>query len=370
MKLRMTWEYWCVFFAIAVVYYVPSGYLTSIGIPIDSLIFGGWLLFSFILLIKRNTKFTLIEFLYIMCIFILCMFQLSISPLILLTPVLIKHFLSNNSIIIFNRILNETYIFIVAVLFTIIYSVYYGISSGRFLHTGVDEVNESGLAIFLLALIIKKRWPKFGNIILLFGVLSLSRNYLFALIFYALWNIDVVKKICLKIYNKNIINLGVILPLAVFVLYLMGLFCETQYIEGKIFYEIAFKDRIKNFLDLSNYYRFTGVVYLVNIFLSTPKYLFFGCKESIFKTECYKYASEHGQLYVGNNPHNLLLSYTKIYGITGCFYISFVSSFIRKYISRNNLFIYIILLSYAIFLGASFNGYWLIISLFTLALYT
>lgn len=369
MELRKKWEYWCILFSFMAVYYIPSSYLTSLGIPIDSIIVGGWMLISFVILIKIRTKFSLKEFLYIVSIFALCLFKLSVSPLILLTPIIMNHFLKKSEKNIFNRIVYETYIPYIAVFFTIIYSLFYGMRDGRFLHVGIEEVNESGLAVFLLALIIKKRTPKFGNIVLLAGLLSLSRNYILAIVIYGLWNINYVKKICKKIYNKNLLNLNLILPITVVVLYFLGIYCEDKYSQGGIFFELSLKDRIKNIFDMSNYFRFTVVVFLINIFLINKKYLIIGCNENIFREECYRYANIHGQLYVGNNPHNLFLSYLKLYGIIGCFYIYYVSNCIRKCINQNNLFIYIILLMYAIFLGASFNGYWLIIAIFAFELY-
>lgn len=368
MKQKVSWSYLMIFVCMISAYVIPDYYLDSLGLPVSSMLLGGFLVISLLLYFKNNGNIKIYDLIYIILIMFCIIYQKSISPLVLLTPLVAVKCLNQQAVINIKRVLLNSNLPYLALIFTIIYSVFYGISTGRFVHTGIFEVNSSGLAVFLLGLIFMKRNKMQGTLILLFGCLSFSRNYILSLLVYLVIN---TKKdgFFKRHFNSKIFDFRFLMIFTGVILYVLGGICQYKYSQGEILYETTFWGRMTNFFDISNYFRFTTNYFLIEIFNQNPSLWLVGCKVNEFKRLCLLYAAQNGQLYVGNNPHNFLFSYIKLYGMAGLIDIFYVGKLFKKFLRKENFGMYLAVCIYCIFLSVGANGYWLLLTLSVMILY-
>ncbi|MBQ2982956.1 MAG: hypothetical protein IJD58_12705 [Lachnospiraceae bacterium] len=351
-----------------IIYICPTYYLEANGIRVSSVLFAFFMLLG-ILYYFVNKKLHWYDYIYMLVIGGCILYQKSISALVLLTPLFVEKVFDEKYKEQIKELLMKSSLPYIALYFTLFYSVYYGRLDGRYLHTGVFEVNSSGLAVLLLGLIFLKRKKWIGCIVLAMGILSLSRNYILVLCVCILLNTKSLKKFIQKINISKYINFGSIMLVSSIVLYILGKTCEIKYTNGLIVYESDFWGRVFNFYDISNYFRFTVNVYLIEGFLLNPQYLLFGIDTLSFSKMCYSMASMRKQWYHGNNPHNFLFAYTKLYGIAGILDCLYICKIMKKIVNNYNYFIMVGISIYCIFLSVGVNSYWLIISYITLILY-
>lgn len=264
MEKKISWYQILVIIVILDIYIMPTFQLDMIGFPIMDLITVLFLIYSYIINIKeKNYHVNAYECLYILLIIVVCFYQKTIAPAMLLTPLIAYNYLK--------EIKKSAYYFInsfwiyIALLFTIIYSLLYGVQDGRFLHTGIYEVNSSGLAILWLGLAFLKKNKLIGCLILVFGCFSLSRNYYIALFVCLALNKKIVFFLK-KINIANILSFKWLMIISTVLLYIIGLYSENLYNLGLIVNEQTLRNRLNNFFDLSNYLRFTVNVYTINVF--------------------------------------------------------------------------------------------------------
>lgn len=367
MEKKISWYQILVIIVILDIYIMPTFQLDMIGFPIMDLITVLFLIYSYIINIKeKNYHVNAYECLYILLIIVVCFYQKTIAPAMLLTPLIAYNYLK--------EIKKSAYYFInsfwiyIALLFTIIYSLLYGVQDGRFLHTGIYEVNSSGLAILWLGLAFLKKNKLIGCLILVFGCFSLSRNYYIALFVCLALNKKIVFFLK-KINIANILSFKWLMIISTVLLYIIGLYSENLYNLGLIVNEQTLRNRLNNFFDLSNYLRFTVNVYTINIFFEYPLLLLTGINNDLFKNLCQIISQQRHQLYLGNNPHNFVLSYLKIYGVSGLLDMLYVDKIIKKVVNANNFAILICVSLYCIFLSVGVNGEWLFLVLFIFELY-
>lgn len=366
----VTWTYIAMFVSIFCIYILPTYYMDSIGFPVASIIFGAFLMLSIIFLIFNHIKISLLELIYMCLIVTSCIYQKNINPIILLSPVVVKHYITFNIYDEIKYFLLQSKTIDMALVMTVIYSIVYGISSGRFLHTGIYEVNSSGLAVLILGLIYLKRNKILGYSVLTFGCLSLSRNYFLAIAFIILFfKSRRIREVVGKVYKNLIFKFIILMLITAIVLYLIGVLAQNKYLNNEIIYETTLWGRLTNFFDSSNYFRFTINVILINVFMLNPIYWFVGCNSSEFTSLCYEYARKNGYWYRGNNPHNFVFSYIKLYGLAGIIDMLIISKIISKIVNKNNFILYMVFILYSIFLSVGFNGEWLFMVVAVLILY-
>lgn len=104
-------------------------------------------------------------------------------------------------------------------------------------------------------------------------------------------------------------------------------------------------------------------------FFEYPLLLLTGINNDLFKNLCQIISQQRHQLYLGNNPHNFVLSYLKIYGVSGLLDMLYVDKIIKKVVNANNFAILICVSLYCIFLSVGVNGEWLFLVLFIFELY-
>lgn len=368
MKHKISWSYMMLLVCILTVYVIPDYYLDSRRIPLSSLLLGGFLMISLIMYFKDGGRLRVFDLVYLALIAYCIVYQRSISPLVLLTPLMAVKCLNEKSEANIKRILLHSKLPYLALAFTLVYSLLYGVSTGRFMHTGVYEVNSSGLAVFLLGLIFMKRHKLFGRLVLLFGCLSLSRNYILALAIYFVMNVR-KNGFFKRHFNSRLFDFRFLMISTSIVLYVLGAICCYQYSRGMVIYETTFWGRLTNFFDISNYLRFTTNYFLIEVFNQNPILWLVGCKVNEFKRLCLLYANQHGQFYKGNNPHNFLFSYIKLYGLAGVLDVLYVGHIFKKFLCKENLGIYLAVCTYCIFLSVGANGCWLLLTLSVMILY-
>ncbi len=368
MERKISWSYMTIFVSMLSVYIIPDYYFDSLGLPVSSMLFGGFLVISILLYIKNGGSINVFDLIYIILIMFCIVYQKSISPLVLLTPLVAEKCLNKQAVSSIRKILLSSNLPYIALIFTLIYSVWYGISTGRFVHTGIYEVNSSGLAVFLLGLIFMKRNKLLGKIVLLFGCLSLSRNYILSNLIYIYINLK-KNNFFKRHYKSRIFNFTFLMIFTGMILYILGGICQYKFSQGAIVYETTFWGRLTNFFDTSNYLRFSVNYYLIEIFNHNPSLWLVGCKNDEFKIRCLLYAVQNGQKYVGNNPHNFLFSYIKLYGMAGVIDVFYVGKLFKKFLRKENFAIYFAVFIYCIFLSVGANGHWLFLTLSVMILY-
>ncbi len=369
MKCRVTWERIALFLSMMAIYILPIYQLELSRIPVDSILLGLFLVGSVCLLFIRGEKLSIFEWIYLVMVFVCGLVQKSINPVVLLTPIVAGRFITSNAERNISDYLLHSRTPYFALIFTVIYSIlYHGVDS-RYLHTGIVEVNSSGYAVLLLGLIFYKRKKWLGKIIIVIGAVSLSRSYFLAIIIMFIFSCKKLKGIVKKLVQNRILKFSLILIVCAVALYIIGKISMEKYVQKEIVYETNFFQRVTNFYDLSNYFRFSVNTMLIDLFNQRPYYWLFGCKVDEFQTICREYAVSIGQWYKGNNPHNFLFSYVKLYGIAGVLDIVLAGKIIDKQKSTSNYWLFIIIILYSIFLSIGANGFWLFMSLSVLMLY-
>lgn len=315
----------------------------------------------YLLAILYSKKIALLEILFIVMIIILCVIKKSIDPLSLIELVLIYRAINTLD---FKKSRPTKKLLIFSSIGVLLYSLLYFNLNGRFLYTGLREVNQSSFAIFMLALIIKKFNKKLGNLALLLGILNFSRNYLLCLVIYyfleCIKNKDFYTTLSKKISFKK---------LAVFSIFglilLSGIF-EVAYENNKL---VEYKSGFEKYVyivDYSNYFRFTTNTNLIKIYIEKPEKLFTGIEEEEFYNYTRKIAYANNRRYRSIKPHNYFFSYFRIYGIFSIFIFVFVEKIINKVLTKNNFSIFIVVFIYSILLGVGFTNYWLFLTVITL----
>ena len=351
------------------IYILPSYYFKLHGLLLSDVIVALFILiiYGYRMLQLRITKE---ELSYCFIVALIMLYRKIVTPLVLLMPLIVYHNYSKETIQKWKKkLLYSNWLYIVLI-FVFVYSILGGLEGKRFLHTGLYEVNSSGLAVLLLGFIFYKRKKWLGILIIFLGCLSLSRNYILALVIGAVFSLKIVKAIIRKyrLYVwfsfKNVIILSSIL------LYVLGKICEIKYTNGEISYAVSFWERITHFFDISNYLRFTTNTLVIDVFNKNPHLWIFGGDNSEIQKYCYELAAQRGQRYGGNVPHNLLFSYLRLYGLAGVWAIFWINKVLRRIVNENNFFIFFIICVYSIFLGVGVNNYWLLLTVMSLLLYS
>lgn len=262
---------------------------------------------------------------------------------------------------------------------TMVYSVMYRILGigGRgegdvgsgLIFTAIGEVNLTGLSLFCLALIVRKKNKFLGNVVATLGILTVSRSYMLALISVFVFNIKIIRKAMDKLidkctyFNFTIISSVVLFGLGIYnvYLYLNGMIVSHSLTEGF--------GRLFVFNDLSNYFRFLAIYLIVMIIISNPTAAFLGFTNEQFVEYGREITNSQGLLFSDIGTHNLFFSHLKMYGIAVFFEIYFVSKYLKQIITTNNFGIFLAIFLYSIILGTGLSSYWLFLTTIALVMY-
>lgn len=360
-----------IFITLFCVYILPVG-LIKVSIPIDKAIFSLiiFILYFYYKYYYKKFKFDNSEKFFIITCIIFTIICKSINYLLFITILFAKELVENKRYII--KYLKKSNILYFCLGFTVIYSLMNFGRNYRYMYTAIFEINQSGLAIFCLSLMLMLKNKKIGYFVMFLGLLTVSRSYYLAVIIYLMSHIKLIKKIlntkfltkCIKHFTvyKTIMYTNLILIL-------LGVFYLIMYKNGNIFWGDEIKNRLYNLLDYSNYFRFTTNILIILMLYHSPKYVFLGVPNNTYSYLLKKTCKSLNLPYKFLNPHNLFFSHLKQYGLFVFIELLYVSKIIKKIVNKNNFMIYLGIIFYTIFLGAGLYSYWLYLTIFILIIH-
>lgn len=288
---------------------------------------------------------------------ILSLFLLVLTPLNYLSAGYVNvHAVFLISILFLSKIPRENFLtiddlkypFYLALIVTIFGLAFYRFDGFRPTTTWIDP-NYSGFYIFILFSISRLLKLKFlSMIIVVLGLLTLSRNFVLAIAVYF-----VVERFGKsKILFKPIKKVGFIGMTLIAVVLLIGL--ESTFISSESVYAQNDFDRFYNVVDASNNDRLTANVLLRESLSESPINYFFGVDKDFYTENIFR-----------NTPHNSLLMSIVIFGIFFTIIMFFVMhGLFGSILSRFNLPLFCGLLVYQNVLGVGHYGLALVLVFF------
>lgn len=360
-KVYFNTKTWYAYFEIIFIlaYLFPVKIITDLfGLAIDSYIYAFVTIVLTILYFALSIHEVKIQHLLFFCIIVLIVImQRDFTGFQLMGLILVD--IVTDDIDYYSESLKKNHVFEwIGVLGIIIYSLVYFGYLNRFAFLGVAEANISGVGIFLLGAFVRAKSKRMSNVIWLVGVLTLSRNYLLALIVFGGTSWIIKKNIgnkIIKIFTFGKIGIAssaILLMMAKVFQKYFRLGIVSDYVEGGI-------KRFINIIDVSNYRRFIVNGGTIEIYRLHPHLLMTGIKHSEFSNYYYEVCRIMGADYSNDRPHNFFFSYLQIYGIFSVIIFWFLSKIFIKIVNKNNFPIFMAAMVYAIFLGMGFSGYWL-----------
>lgn len=347
-------------------YILPTGLISKNNdYKLPKFIFMGVTFFLYIITFKKiNYK----ELIFIIAMLLITVLKQNINYLMFFTIIFLDKLINYKEYIV--DYLKKSSILYVCLFFTLIYSVIFileGSREGRYAFTAIKEINQSGLAIFCLAMLLNTKNKKIAFFTAIFGILTISRSYLLALICVIFFNLKIIQKFCTDSIIK-VLNYTNITMVTNLILVGLGFFYLYQYKIGNIFWGDDVSDRLYTLLDYSNFFRFVCILILLLCFKKNIFKLFTGMTDKEYLINGKIISQELNIPYKYTPPHNLFFSHLKIYGLFVILEIIFTSSVLNKVVNKKNFGIYIALVLYSIILGAGFYSYWLYLSIFTLVI--
>lgn len=345
-------------------YIIPTGLIES-KYQISKILFviPILLMYVYTLTLKKMSKK---EIVFILIIAGLILYSRNVKYIIFMTILFLDRTIEHKEYI--KKYLKESKILYVCLVGTVIYSIMFFGTNGRYAFTAIKEINQSGLAIFCLGVMLMIKNKKIGIATLIFGLLTVSRSYFLAVIIYAISKINFVKKYCIKdkiVKLCNYINLTIISSVG---LILLGIFFIYQYRIGNIFWGDDISNRLYTLLDYSNFFRFSLLILLVRILIKKPKMILTGMTTNEYKNIGKSIAGQMEIPYKYTEPHNLFFSHLKMYGIFSIVETVYIHFILKKIVNKENFLLYIAIFLYSIILGAGLYSYWLYLTFFVLVL--
>lgn len=356
--------------ALIIVFLIPAKLLSDLtNAPIDNYLYVLASLILFALIFKRKIQTGLI-FVFTLCVIFFAAINLQITPLHLLSLVVV--FIICGNIDIYHDSLTNTKFYIkIGCLGLLVYSILYWGLDNRYTHLGIQEVNISGLGVFLLATIVyhEKKW--LGKLIFFIGFFTFSRNYALAVVcfFFLKWLMPRLSshncRRVIKLFSFT--NIAIISSI---ILIFLSILYQRLYDNGLILeYSSDGTNRFLTLFEISNYHRFTVNTNVIEIYKYYPQLLFRGIPIDDFSTYNLEICRLVGNDYSNDRPHNFFFSYFQIYGLNMLLIIMLMSRIFKCIVNRNNFCVFIPVMIYAVFLGMGISGYWLMTSIIALAYY-
>ena len=330
------------------------------------------LILYFITIAHNKMKIKITDFLYIGFIFIVMIISKNIACVNLFVVLFAKVLVDSDHILLKENV-KRSKLLIPAIFSTLLYSLYYyytetSLYNKRLCHVAIGEVNESGLAIFCFGMILRKKNQILGNIVLVWGIFTFSRNYILALFLFVICNLPFIKK---WIRKSKITNVSFIswCTISSVVLYIVGAGFIYLFNNNKIIDATVGINRLFSLFDTSNLSRFSINYVFTKLLFSSPTTFLFGISDmNKYISEMSRVLISNGiQLLICNVPHNFVFSSFRLYGVPlSVCYIGYISSILRRIVTKKNFSIFLAILSYSIILGSGFEAYWLYLSCCTL----
>lgn len=348
--------------ALICTYIIPLGLLDS-SYRLSKAIFLLIIVIAYFYNIKKIQKQ---DYLFIILLIIMTLITRKYNFMTFICLPIAKIFIEDNKTI---KELPKSIVLYICLVFSIFYTIIYWGTDGRFAFTAIQEINQSGLALFCLGLLLLKKNKKVGILTLFWGLFTFSRSYFIAIALFLISLIPFTKKIINKIkpflFNYaflNLISLLAFLGLAFSYIYF--------YKNGLIVSSEDSVNRLFSLLDYSNFFRFTTILYLFIIMFKWPKTILFGMDDNLFNLKSYMIAKELGLPFRVTPPHNLFLSHLKMYGFIAIIEVVYLNSILKKIVNKNNCLIYLAIILYSFILGAGLYNYWLFLSLIVIINYS
>ena len=344
-------------FLFVLIYCFPIYYFTQkTGYEIDKYIFLAFSIFAYGIYVIQQKKIESKEALFILLILIVVYFKHSLEPLLLIEYLLLYKLLKDKK----NAISIPNSILIISTIGVLFYSmIYFGKLKG-YLCTGLMEINQSGFLIFFLFTIIYHRNKKIGTLLLLFGLFTLSRNYLLCLVVLFLMDNKISYKLSEKLSFKSLLAISLVF------LTILSYSFNYAYDNNKISESYSDFRKFVYIYDYSNYFRFSTNFNLIEIYFQHPAKLVTGIGDEEFIDLAHQLSIDKNRLYRPILPHNYFFSYFRIYGIFCIFIFMFLEKIVSLVTNKNSFIILIILFIYGNILGLGFTNYYLFLTMLTM----
>lgn len=361
-----------VFAVLLTVYAFPQGLISryyGVNISFDKLIFSAIVIGAFVankLFTMRISKAQLLFVAFAIIFSILCK-----DPRCLLfcyLPALEDLLPFKDKIM---RVLKKTDILYICLAFTVFYTILYAglgiVNQDRFAFSAIGEINQSGLAIFCLAVMLMIKNKKIGYTVMAFGLLTISRSYYLAVMLYGLSKVGFVKKLLSKIKHWWFFRYWFLTVVTSILLVGIGFFFIQQNAIGNVYWGDDADTRLFQLLDYSNLFRFVTNIALLMIFLRTPSALLTGLSDSAYFYESSVSYAELGIPFKTVNPHNLFFSHLRMYGLFALAETWYIDRIMRKIVNEKTVIVFLIMVAYSVILGAGLYSYWIFLAVFAMA---
>ena len=349
----------------ACTYIIPTGIIET-KYSVSKIIFVAVIAIVYMIQIIKIKEVRKTEIAFLVFIAFFCIISGNLNYLVFITiPFIARNLKYKNEA---KEYILESNILYICLFFTVIYSIIFAGTGGRYAFTAIKEINQSGLSIFCLGIMLIKKNKKIGIATLLLGMLTFSRSYYLACIIYIISNIKIIQKIFLRdklIKICNYTNLTIVTTIAFIA---MGIFYIQQYKAGNIFWGDEVSTRLYTFLDYSNFFRFVTNVLLVLAFKEQPYSIFTGMTDNEFRMLGQQISNQMNLPHHYLLPHNLFLSHLEMYGVFSIIEIVYISNILKKITNKKNFFLYMAIVAYSVILGAGLYSYWLYLTIFMLVI--
>lgn len=361
-----------VFGVLLIVYGFPQGLLTryyGIDFSVDKLLFSILVIGLFVINKIKTMKITSAQVLFIVLSIVFACFSHEPRCLLLCYLPAVEDLLPYRSKIC--DILKKSRILYVCLGMTVFYTFIYSrlgiVNSDRYAFSAIGEINQSGLAIFCLSVMMMVKNKRVGYLCMGFGLLTVSRSYFLAVALYFIGKVKMIKKILIRVSHWRVFNYWAIVALSSIALIGLGFFFIWQNKIGNVYWGDDVETRIFRLLDYSNLFRFVTNVSLIMIFIRYPYALLTGLSDQAFFSESAVSYNMLGIPFRATNPHNLFFSHLRIYGAFSFVETWYIARIFWKIVNNRTLIVFIISALYSIFLGAGLYSYWLFITIFSMS---
>lgn len=319
----------------------------------------------------ENKKFNVSILQNFITIIIIFLFTTNLNSIFMIIIINLLFLIQNVDFSLLRKSLIDDLLLVLILFFVslIFYTFYYSEKSGVInIYISILDPNETSLLLMILGFYSIKRFKFVGFLVFIIGTLTFSRNYLLALLVYIF--IMFVYNLLPKIVKKAIINFSFMIFLSSSVLFIIGYVFVFLAQKGYLFKPSFNFQKFFNLIDLSNYLRFSTNYLLIKSMLVNPSNFILGFKGySSYRDSITKVSNLIGVYYTGNTPHNYFFSQLRILGVSVFYQIYLLNELFKKILDSRNIAVFMSILTYAIFLGSSFSGSWLVLATGLLIIY-
>lgn len=350
------------------VYILPVYFLRTMGIPLDQLIFAMIIIVFYINKLWKTNKTKAKDLILLITILYFCFMHRTISHLHLIGLIVLDKMIDKESRIL--QYIQKSKVLFISLMFVFLYSSIYFDYMGRYVYTGLREINQSGYALILLFLMVRVMHKNIGNILIVLGMLTFSKSYLLGIIIFFVVNFMEKRLIFKSKFIINRLKSFKFIAISLFIaLILLAQYFTILYNNNLLnSYGVGW-ERYSVIADHSNYFRFTTNTNLLEIYKTHPEKLLYGLTSEEFIEYSHKISIAKGQGHRAIRPHNYFFSYLRIYGVFALVIFWYISTLFKRIVTKKNIKIFLVIFSYATFLGIGFSSYWLFLSVFTMILY-